>query len=213
VLSVGRRRPPGTSGFHHVHISQGHYRDEVRQIDFAARSFITAISVTDSTARARAVICVSVRPAKLHTQHEVEAQGRPSKSTSCPLAIVMTWPLGFIAPLFVFAALIGFLVKARRRVPSPIQSRSESRDDEHPLAPRTAPEPIIQAVPETTGVQSVFEKLRVAVERRDANLFEPLHVALVHLIEAGGSHKVHTHSIPCRPIYSRLFKSGLPRYQ
>jgi len=102
----------------------------------------------------------------------------------------MIWGLGLTAPFFVFAALIGFLERARRSAPPLVQVQSIPRDVEpRPSSPK-AQEPIKEAINAVQEPQSPFDKLRLAMDSYDGNIFSLLLTALDELVTVGRALKV-----------------------
>jgi len=143
--------------------------------------------VSDYSFRLRATHCSVVWQLKPRRQHEAAAQQFAQHVTSCSLAHTMFWALGLVASFFVFAALTGFLERARRRAPPRVQIQNPPRD----VGPRAATpvtqeatSKIIKAVEEP---QSAFDKLRGAMDRDDTDIFATLQNALDELIRVGRS--------------------------
>ena len=102
----------------------------------------------------------------------------------------MIWALGLIAPFLVFAALINFRVRAKRRALHPIQVQGELREATQQVTPpgaASAPQQITSIV---KNAQPALEELRRMIEEDDAKFFVPLQAALIELIKVGRSLQV-----------------------
>jgi len=102
----------------------------------------------------------------------------------------MIWALGLIAPFLVFAALINFRVRAKRRALHPIQVQVELCEATQQVAPPGGAGATQQTTSTIKNAQPALQELRRLMEEDDAKLFVPLQVALIELIKVGRSLQV-----------------------
>ena len=103
----------------------------------------------------------------------------------------MIWALSLIAPLIAFVALMKFGVKPKRRALPPVQEAVDPHDDRYPVATPEVPEAVTKNAPVIYDPNSVFDKLRGAMDGGDTSLFAPLQIALDELVRVCRSLEVH----------------------
>jgi len=117
----------------------------------------------------------------------------------------MIWALGLIAPFLVFVALTGFRARVKDRAERLVQMQSGLREAAHPPATQDTSDSITPTIPVVTESHSAFDKLRDAMKDDVYNLFGPLHIALVDLIELVRSLQVRTGDLTQHIIHLNSF--------